>query len=101
MAYVASNLALVNNGLSGTRYNMWLLDTVDAIATVNTAGYISDGTRRGMNKGDLVTVRQWDVIGTGTIAAVNYCNVLAIGTTPNGLGVDLSDGQAIAITNTD
>ncbi len=101
MAYVSANLMLINNGLSGTRYNRWVLDTVDPIATVNTIGYVNDGTRRGMNKGDFVEVRQWDVIGTGTISAVNTCVVLATGTTPNGNGVDLSDGVGGTPANAD
>src|SRR5690349_8531607 len=98
MAYASSNFRLHKGGLSGTAsMNEWVLDTVDAIATVNTSGYVSDGVTKGAKKGDVVWVRIWDTVGTGTVSAINLCWV--IGT--SGAGIDLTDGLAVTATNTD
>jgi hypothetical protein len=91
--YSSSNFKLLIGGLSGTSVNFWLLDTVDAIGTVNTAAYVSDATTKGAKKGDLVLVRIWDTIGTGTVSAQYWCWFIAAG--------DLTDGLAITATNTD
>lgn len=101
MAYDPKKLRLTTHGLTGAYYNEWLLDTTDAIATVNTSNYVSDGVKRGMNKGDIVTVRVWDVIGTGTCSAIHLCWVIDTGTGSDTLGVDLTDGLAITATDTD
>lgn len=101
MAYVQKNLRCISPGLTGAYYNEWLLDSTDAIATVNTSNFISDGTKRGMNKGDKVTVRVWDVVGTGTCSAMHLCWVIDTATGTDGLGVDLTDGLAITATDTD
>lgn len=72
MTYATSKLTCIEqNGVMGT----WVLDTVDTIATVNTAGFISDGGHaaangKGMEKGDLVYVRIW----TTAIPAANSEN---------------------------
>ncbi|MGN6773244.1 MAG: hypothetical protein ACTHJQ_25870 [Rhizobiaceae bacterium] len=98
MAYASSNFKLMNGGLSGIgELNVWLLDTVDAITDVNTSGYVSDGYRKGARKGDLVYVRIWDTIGTGTVSAFYLCWVIGA-TSP---AIDLTDGLAITATNTD
>lgn len=101
MAYVPGNLRCTTHGLSGSFYNEWLLDVTDTIATVNTSNYISDGVRRGMNKGDIVTVRIWDVVGTGDVSAIHLCWVINTATGTDTLGVDLTDGLAITATDTD
>lgn len=98
MAYASTNFKLMNGGLSGiSNLNVWVLDTVDAIADVNTAAYVSDGYTKGARKGDLVYVRIWDTIGTGTVSAFHLCWVIAV-TSPS---IDLTDGLAITATNTD
>lgn len=101
MAYVPSGLMLLVGGLSGSSMNEWLLDSTDAIATVNTSNYISDGVTRGMRQGDLVTVRARTSTLTGAVTAVTYCWVIDVGTGAEALGVDLTDGLAVTATDTD
>ena len=48
MAYDTQGFKLLHGGLSGVgTCNIWLLDTTDAIATVNTSDYVSDGVTKG------------------------------------------------------
>lgn len=101
MAYVASGLKLLVGGLSNSSMNEWLLDTTDAIATVNTSNYISDGVTRGMAQGDLVTVRTRASLPAGAVTAVNYCWVKDVGTGSDTKGVDLTDGLEVVATDTD
>ncbi|RVG08540.1 hypothetical protein [Sinorhizobium meliloti] len=101
MAYVASGLKLLNGGLSNSSMNVWLLDSTDAIATVNTSNYISDGVTRGMAQGDLVWVRTRASLPAGAVSAVHICFVLDVGTGTDGFGVDVTDGLAVTATDTD
>ncbi|PST27207.1 hypothetical protein C7U60_02675 [Mesorhizobium plurifarium] len=101
MAYVASGLKLLVGGLSNSSMNMWLLDTTDAIATVNTSDYISDGVTRGMAQGDIVFVRTRASLPAGAVSAVNIAFVLDVGTGSAAQGVDLTDGLAVTATDTD
>ena len=110
MAYQSGRLRLISGGLSNAGFNEWLLDTVDPIATVNTDGYVSDGALRGLNVGDILTVRVWDAFPqatqqdaslpipeTSTITAFSQMIVSAKGEE----SVDLSDGSAISTANAD
>ena len=107
MAYDPNQLFCTNSGMSNTDDQKWLLRTTDAIATVNTSNYVSDGVRRGMNQGELVEVKVYDTLPvnggrpTGTVSAYFLCFVINVGTGADGLGVDLTDGLAITATDTD
>lgn len=73
----------------------WLYTTTDATATIDTAGYISDGGKYGMRVGDIVEV----YISSGTITVSTY-RVVSVNATTG--AVDLSDGVVIGSnTNTD
>lgn len=50
MAYDPSGLQNVIPGMSNTDNRLWILNTTDPIATVNTSNYISDGVKRGMSQ---------------------------------------------------
>jgi len=111
MAYNSDYLVLERQvgGKVGMKY--WLYDTVDTAATVDTAGYISDAGTRGMEKGDIVTVRAW----TTAVPAANSEKTTAAGTanvltrigTHLVIGIstagaaDLTDVTAYTVTNTD
>ncbi len=89
---------------------IFVYDTVDSLATIYGAGYISDATKKGMQKGDIVLVRRWTtsipVAKSELITAAGVANVLVSATIHNVLGIsaagaaDLTDGLAITITNT-
>lgn len=101
MAYDPSGLFLVRDALSGGGRKEWQLKTTDAIATVNTSNYISDGVKRGMGQGDQVTVLTMASLPNGAVSAVNLCFVIDVGTGTDALGVDLTDGLAVTATDTD
>lgn len=90
MAYSSANLRMLAQDMSGT-FKLWLYRSTDAIATVNTAGYISDATAQGMKVRDVVLVQDTNAPTT------NWCTVIAI----TSGAADLSDGTAIAETNSD
>lgn len=111
MAYNRNNLTLAWQASGPIGAKQWIYDTVDTIATVNTAGYISDAGTLGMEKGDLVTVRIWTTaVPTETsekltaaatanvLTAVHMCWVIGLSTAG---AADLTDGLAITATNTD
>ena len=113
MTYATSKLTCL---IQGSDMSEWLLDTVDTIATVNTAGFISDAAApaagaKGMQKGDRVLVRIWTTAIPATnaekltaaavanvLTAVHECWVIGISTAG---AADLTDGLAITATNTD
>lgn len=98
MAYDTAELRCMRAGMSGSYDNEWLYDTVDAVSTVRVTGYISDGVVRGMNVGDTVRVRVWDTsVRSGTLSATSVLTVVSKGTA----SVDLSDGTALSLTDTD
>lgn len=102
MAYVSSGFKLLVGGLSGAgNCNIWLLDSTDAIATVNTSNYVSDGYQKGARQGDIVWVRTRTSTLAGAITAVNICWVIDEATGADALGVDLTDGLAVTATDTD
>ena len=111
MAYAPDRLTLVKNvgGLTGMK--VWLLDTLDATAAVDSAGYISDAKARGMEKGDLVIVRIWPsafptnaekITPDGTaidMTSLGFHWVIGISATTG--AADLTDTLAVTATNTD
>ena len=113
MSYATSRLQCI---MRGGDINWWLLDTVDTIATVNTAGFISDASQpaagaKGMLKGDRVTVRIWTTTipaatselrsaadAANILTAMHECWVIGISAAG---AADLTDGLAVTATNTD
>jgi hypothetical protein len=89
MAYNQNNLSLLVQG-RGTATSLWIYRSADAIATVRAAGYISNATDMAMRVGDVVLVHD-----TAT-PTHQWCLVIAI----TSGAADLSDGTAIAQTNT-
>jgi hypothetical protein len=90
---------------------LYILDTVDAIATVYGIGYITDGKAQGMRKGDIVIVRRWTttlpVAESELLTAAAGANVLISVVIHFVIGIaattgipDLTDGIAITATNT-
>jgi hypothetical protein len=91
MAYNQDNLSLLVQG-RGTATCIWNYRSADAIATVRAAGYISNAKAMGMRVQDVVLVQD-----TAT-PTMQWCVVISVNATT---GVaDLSDGTAIAQTNT-
>jgi len=102
MAYDTKGFKLLTDGLSGvSTMKQWLLDSVDAIATVNTSNYVSDGFAKGARQGDIVIVRTRTTTLAGPVTAVSYCWVIDEATGTDGLGIDLTDGLGITATDTD
>lgn len=102
MAYDTNGFKLLTDGLSGpSTMKTWLLDSVDAIATVNTSNYVSDGYRKGARQGDKVTVRTRTTTLSGPVTAIHECWVIDEATGTDGLGIDLTDGLALTATDTD
>jgi len=102
MAYDTNGFKLLTDGLSGaSTMKTWLLDAVDAIATVNTSNYVSDGYRKGARQGDLVLVRTRTTTISGPVTAVHWCWVIDEATGSDALGIDLTDGLAVTATDTD
>ena len=88
MAYSASGLHRIG-GASGV--NLWIYQTTDTIATVNSAGYFTGETINMLNVRDLVIVQDTNTPTT------NFVTVLS----NNGTTVDVSDGTAVAETDGD
>lgn len=88
MAYALSGLQQVGPG--GNAPRIWVYSTTDAIATVNTAGYFN-------NASDLLQVRDIIFVCDTNTPTTHLVSVLS-----NASGVvDVSDGTAIAETDTD
>lgn len=88
MAYSASGLHRIG-GASGV--NLWIYQTTDTIATVNSSGYFTGEAVNMMNVRDLVIVQDTNTPTT------NFVTVLS----NNGTTVDVSDGTAVAETDGD
>ena len=88
MAYSASGLHRIG-GASGV--NLWIYQTTDTIATVNSSGYFTGEAVNMMNVRDLVIDQDTNTPTT------NFVTVLS----NNGTTVDVSDGTAVAETDGD
>jgi len=115
MPYVSYTLRPESGAIDGS-FNRWFMDNNDAPATVDTAGYITDGGRKGMRVGDIVTYRQWTNAPTavatgrsnqpidtslyGALVAVGEFVVDTVSATAPG-AVDLRDIRAMTATDTD
>lgn len=83
--------ALIAQGISGFG-RLWYYESADAIATVNTSGYFSNGAALGMKVGDTVIVRD---TATPTTSLCTVIDVTAGGQ------ADISDGTAVSQTDSD
>jgi hypothetical protein len=87
MAYSASGLTRL---AGGGGYNMWYYSSTDALSAVRVSGYFNDAATM-MNVGDLVVVYDSDA---PTIA-------MSVVLSNTGSVVDIADGTAITVTDSD
>ena len=87
MAFASSGLTRVGGDSNGS---LWMYTSADAIATVNTAGYFNSAANM-LDVRDLIIVRDTNVPTT------SFCTVLS----NTGTVVDVSDGTAVAETDSD
>jgi hypothetical protein len=93
MAYSTSNPPekLVSN-LDGT-FNIWVYRSTDAHATVDAAGYFTNGVALGMKPGDIVFVVDTDA--SPVVSSLHFVNTAA------GATVDITDNQLAGVTDSD
>lgn len=113
MAYETKHLRKVLDLAGVVGGSLWVLDGIDAVASVDTAAFINDAHEKGMQKGDLIIYRRWTTavpVATSEVrSAAGAANVLlgmhlfpVMGMTTTGDGTaDLGDGTAVSVTNTD
>jgi len=87
MAYTSTGLTRM---AGGGGYNMWYYSSTDALSVVRESGYFNDAAGM-MNVGDLVIVYDSDA---PTIA-------LSVVLSNTGSVVNIADGTAITVTDTD
>lgn len=88
MAFNADNLYPI--GPHGGNNRLWIYNSTDAIATVNTSGYFNNASAK-------LTVRDVILVLDTSAPTTSWVNVLS-----NSSGVvDVSDGTAIVETDTD
>ena len=87
MAFASSGLTRVGGDSNGS---LWMYTSADAIATVNTEGYFNSAANM-LDIRDLIIVRDTNVPTT------SFCTVLS----NTGSVVDVSDGTAVAETDSD
>jgi len=87
MAFTASSLVRIGGG-SGV--NLWMYQTADAIAAVNSAAYFNDAS-------DMLNIRDLIIVQDTNTPTTNFVSVLS-----NASGtVDVSDGTAVVETDSD
>lgn len=87
MAYNAANLTRIGGASNG---DLWFYSSADAIADVNTSGYFNGAS-------NMLAVRDVIIVVDTNTPTTSFVNVLS-----NASGVvDVSDGTAIAETDTD
>jgi len=87
MAFDAAGLTRIGGASNA---NLWFYTTADAIASVNTSGYFNDAS-------NMLAVRDVIIVADTSTPTTNLVSVLS-----NASGVvDVSDGTAIAETDTD
>lgn len=87
MAYSASGLT---NMASGGGYNMWFYSSEDALSVVRASGYFNNAASM-MNVGDVVFVYDNNAPTLGISVVLSN----------DGSTVDIADGTAITVTDTD
>ncbi len=111
MAYNSDYMTLMLQVPGPIGMKVWVYDTVDATGTIDTAGYVSDASTLGMEKGDIVYVRIWTTAVPSATSekttAAGTANILtAMGThVVMGLSTagaaDLAAVTALTVTNSD
>jgi 3-mercaptopyruvate sulfurtransferase SseA len=86
MAYDGSKLSHLK-GLYDGSWSMWVYRHTDPIATVNTAGYFSDYTDRGVKEDDLV------IVVDTTNHLLDFVRVKSDGDVTDGLRVTETDSD--------
>lgn len=87
MAFSAAGLTRIGGASNA---DLWFYTTTDAIATVNTAGYFNDAS-------NMLSVRDVIIVADTNTPTTHLVSVLS-----NASGVvDVSDGTAIAETDSD
>lgn len=95
MAFAASGLTRL---ASGGGANVWFYRSTDAAGTINTSGYFTGDSVDYLNVGDLIIQQQVDSATAPTsVTAGTLMWVLS----NDGTTVDVSDGTAIVVTDTD
>lgn len=89
MAFARANLNLSSSGAADAP-KIWTYKSADAIATVNTSGYFNGATRE-LNVGDMIYC--YDTATPTASLVVVLSNASSV--------VDVSDGTAISVTDTD
>ena len=87
MAFASSGLTRVGGDSNGS---LWMYTSADAIATVNTAGYFNSAA-------NMLDVRDLIIVRDTNVPTSNFCTVLS----NTGTVVDVSDGTAVAETDSD
>ncbi len=91
MAYTTANPPMLfANGVGGAA-RIWVYKSADPIATINTAGYFTNGGDLGLKVGDPIFV----IDSASTLVHVAFFNAVGNGTT------DITDGLAITATDSD
>ena len=87
MAFASSGLTRVGGDSNGS---LWMYTSADAIADVNTAGYFNDAANM-LDVRDLIIVRDTNAPTTSFVTVLSN----------TGTVVDVSDGTAVAETDSD
>lgn len=87
MAYSASGLT---NMATGGGHNLWFYTSTDALTAVRVSGYFNDAASM-MNVGDVVFVYDSDAPTMGISVVLSN----------DGTTVDIADGTALTVTDTD
>lgn len=100
MAYATTNPPRLRSYCLGIEFGkVYTYMSTDSAATVNTAGYFSNGWELGMRLGDIVDIYEVDdAQNPTTLTAVTRSYVNAASESG---GVDVVDGTALAATDTD
>ncbi len=87
MAYASAGLTRIGGASNG---DLWFYTTTDAIAAVNTEGYFNDAA-------NMLAVRDVIIVADTNTPTTSFVSVLS----NTGSVVDVSDGTAIAETDSD
>jgi len=87
MAYSASGLT---NMATGGGHNLWFYTSTDALSVVRASGYFNDASTM-MNVGDVVFVYDSDAPTMGISVVLSNASGV----------VDIADGTALTVTDTD
>lgn len=87
MAFAASGLTRIGGDSNGS---LWMYTSADTIADVNTSGYFDDASNM-LDVRDLIIVRDTNAPTTSFVTVLSNASGV----------VDVSDGTAVAETDTD